>query len=95
MKVKKCDSVINGWMNIYAQYGWQIMEPDGSLSPFDPCVVRYADKLGRLDEADGILSVATFYQQGIEIYDVDDYGRRTESMFREYEVLVDAVMARV
>jgi len=95
MKGKKCESVINGWMNIYAQYGWQIMEPNGSLSPFDPREARYVHTLGRYDEADGILSVATFYQNGIEIYDVDDYGRRTESMFRAYEVLVDAVMARV
>jgi len=90
----KRKSVINGWLNIYAQYGWQIVEPNGSMRPFDPRVASYVNKLGRRD-VDGLLSIATFDRCGIEIYDIDDYGRTSEVMYRDYEVLIDAPKARV
>jgi len=52
------------------------------------------NKLGRRD-VDGLLSIATFDRCGIEIYDIDDYGRTSEVMYRDYEVLIDAPKARV
>ena len=82
----KSKAVINGWLNIYAQYGWKVLRHDNTLIPFDPVTATYTDRLGRYDSI-GILSTATFKRRGIEMIHMDEYGRTTAPSYRDYDVI--------
>ena len=88
-KVEKVSGKVAGHMSAYAQYGWGALEPDGSISFFNPLFVRYTNEMACYHTDPNGRRVklrATFLPKEILFDSVDEFGRVFDMWARDYPV---------